>query len=710
MKTLKGAQLLLSGVLAIAGFTVKAQTPAANATQPSYHSAVITAAINKVTKKHYHPRPIDDAYSAAVWNRFLHTLDPNSNLFLQEDVAALAVYKTQVDDQLNTGATTFFDAAYAIYEKRANEASQLCQQILATPFDLKKKETVMAFRKDLPFCTSKQTREELWRKLLKYYTLRHYMEMSAASGDTAKHLAAADPALEAKAREKVRKWYSDYFRQTTGQRGAEDKFAQYVSAAMFEIDPHTTYAAPQDRFMNEQLNKRYFGLGIELGVKESDYYIKRLLPGGTAYRSGQVKENDNIIAVADSKGEMLPVNGLPANEVAGLIRGEKGTSVTMRLQQPGEKERTVTVKRDEVIDLENRAKSAVIEKNGKRFGYIFLPLFYMDPSGTKINGSANDVAREVEKLKEQEVDGIVVDLRGNGGGSLDEVVTMGYCFVPSGPITWLRGKDSIRMYSSPAVEPLYDGPLTVLVDEGSASASEIFAAAIQDRGRGLIVGTSSSFGKGTAQVNITIGKMGDAAKGIADVNYGTMRVTTEKFYRINGSSTQLQGVIPDIVLQDRMSSQSVMEKDFSSALVCDTVGLPPYQRLTFGFDYQKVVQQARLRVQQHPSFATIAANTRQLKALQEQPAPLELLSFGAVYKQTSGYEKNIQQAKELKGKDVLTVLPSMLRNINPAMQKNDAVNTASYKEWLDKLGKDVYLAETVSVLEDMLTNPASPKK
>ncbi|MEI3800469.1 MULTISPECIES: carboxy terminal-processing peptidase [unclassified Chitinophaga] len=704
MKTLKGAQLLLSGVFVIAGFTVNAQAPAGT----EYRSAVITAAINKVTKKHYHPKPIDDAYSAAVWNRFLHTLDPNSNLFLQEDVIALAVYKNQVDDQLNSGATTFFDAAYAIYEQRAGEASRLCQKILATPFDLKKKETVMAWRKDLPFCASKQEQEELWRKLLKYYTLRHYMEMSAAKGDTAKHLAAVDPVLEAKAREKVRKWYSDYFRQTTGQRGADDKFAQYVSAAMFEIDPHTTYAAPQDRLMNEQLNKRYYGLGIELGTKESDYYIKRLLPGGTAYRSGQVKENDNIIAVADSKGEMLPVNGLPANEVTGLIRGEKGTAVTMKLQQPGEKERTVTIKRDEVIDQENRAKSAVIEKNGKRFGYIFLPLFYMDPTGTKINGSANDVAREVEKLKEQEVDGIVMDLRGNSGGSLDEVVTMGYCFVPAGPITWLRGKDSIRMYSSPAVEPLYDGPLTVLVDESSASASEIFAAAMQDRGRGIIVGTSSSFGKGTAQMNINIGKMGNPEKGIADVNYGSMRLTTEKFYRINGSSTQLKGVIPDIVLQDRMELQSIMEKDFSSALACDTVGLPPYQRLTFAFNYQEVVQHARIRVQQNPAFATVAANTRQLKTLQEQPTPLDLLSFGAAYQQISGCQKNIQQAKELKGKEVLTVQPSMLRNINPARQKNDAVNTASYKEWLEKLGKDIYLAETLSVLEDMLANPVAP--
>ncbi|SEW51076.1 carboxy terminal-processing peptidase [Chitinophaga arvensicola] len=706
MKRCKGAQLLLLSVCtAFTGLTVRAQSPDDPAGQQAYRSAVITTVMKKVKKDHFSPKAIDDAYSAAVWQKFLRNMDPNSNLFLQEDVARLAIYKDQIDDQLNTGSTAFFDAAYALYAQRCEEASRICQQVLATPFDLKQKERVMAARKDQPFCKDKQEREELWRKLLKYYTLRHYMEMRAAGGDTTTRIVTVDAALEAKARTKVRKWYEDYFRQSSGKRGADDKFAWYINTAMFEIDPHTTYAAPEDRSLNEALNKRYFGLGMELGTRESDYYVKRLLPGGSAYRSGQVKENDNIVAIADKKGEMLTVSGLPANEVTGMIRGEKGTSVKLTLQQPGEKSRIVTVKREEVIDVENKVKSAIIEKNGKRFGYIYLPLFYMDPSGAKINGASGDMAREVEKLKEQEVDGIVVDLRGNGGGSLDEVVTMGYCFVPSGPITWLRKKDNINRYSSPDMAPLYEGPLTVLVDEGSASASEIFAAAIQDRGRGLIVGTSSSFGKGTAQMNINIGKMGDAQKGIADVSYGSMRLTVEKFYRINGSSTQLKGVVPDVVLQDRMQWQAITEKDYSSALVCDTVGLPPYDRLAWHFNYEKVVTRAGVRIRNNPAYAAITANTRQLKSLQEQPAKLDLSSFAANYQQAARYEKEIQQAKELKGENVLKMIPATERSINPAMVKTDAVSAARYQEWLDKLGKDIYLSETISVLEDMVTNP-----
>lgn len=705
MKTSKGAPLLLLSVCTLfTAFGAKGQTPDDTAGLQAYRSAVITTVMKKVKKDHFNPKPIDDAYSAVVWEKFLQNMDPNSYLFLQEDLSRLATYKDKIDDQLNTGSTVFFDTAYALYAQRCAEASVICRRVLASPFDLTKKESVLATRKDQPFCKNKEEQQELWRKLLKYFTLRHYMEMRAAGGDSTTRIVAVDAALEAKARAKVAKWYEDYFRQASGKRGADDKFAWYINTAMFEIDPHTTYAAPEDRTLTEALNKRYFGLGMELGTKESDYYVKRLLPGGSAYRSGQVKENDNILAIANKQGEMLSVSGLPANEVTGMIRGEKDTYVKLTLQQPGEKARTITVKRAEVIDVENKAKSAIIEKDGKRFGYIYLPLFYMDPSGTKVNGASGDMAREVEKLKEQEVDGIVVDLRGNGGGSLDEVVTMGYCFLPAGPMTWLRKKTSINRYTSPNVPPLYDGPLTVLVDESSASASEIFAAAIQDRGRGLIVGTSSSFGKGTAQMNVNIGKVGDARQGIADVSYGSMRLTVEKFYRINGSSTQLKGVIPDVVLQDRMQEQAITEKDYSSALACDTVGLPPYERLPWHFNYEKVIQAAGSRIRSNPAYATITEKKRQLKLLQEQPAKLDLPSFLATYQQAAGYGKEISQAKELKEDHILKVVPAVVRSINPTMLKTDPVSAARYKEWLEKLGKDIYLAETISVLEDMAAN------
>ncbi len=691
MKEIRVVNLLLA---VCACYCLNAQTPGNSA----YHSAIASATIKKIKKSHFGPRPFDDVYSAAVWNNFLHTLDPESYFFIQDDIKKLSVFKNKIDDELNSGSVAFFDSAYSIYHRRLEEAKELSAKILSAPFDLDKKETVVTWRKNLPFPATVRERNEIWQKLLKYYTLRHYMEKRKPGSDPAK----TDMALEADAREIVRKWFSDYFRQALAKTANDEKFTQYMSVVVAEIDPHTAYVAPEDRSFTESINARYYGLGIELEKKESDFYVKKVVPGGSAYQSGEVKENDNIISIADNKGEMRIVSGMMPNEVSNMIRGDKGSMVKMTLQQPGENARTVTLRRDEVVDFNSRARSAIIEKDGRRFGYLYLPLFYMDPSGNNLNGAGNDVLREVEKLKQEEVDGIVMDIRGNGGGSLQEAVIMGAAFVPQGLMSLLKGKNGLEIYKSPDVKPVYDGPLTILVDESSASASEIFAAAMQDRGRALIVGTSSSFGKGTAQNTVVMGKVGDPGKGTADTSYGSMRLTVQKFYRITGASTQLRGVRPDVVLQDRMSLESIMERDFSSALPWDTVSPPEkVQRMPFSFNYHTVVNNANRRVQNNPSFKTIAANMQLLDKLRRQPAPLDLKSFSIVYRQMNNCKKAIDDARELKNSDTLKIEPSLYKNINPALQK-DALTEKASGDWMKKLSKDFYLAETLSVLEDMI--------
>lgn len=704
MKICPGKKYIFSFmVTTLTGWHVMAQQ-VVTSNESAYHNAIAKAAFRKIKKDHYAPKPLDDAYSAVVWKDFFQTLDPNSHLFLQGDISQLAGYKNQIDDELNAGNTTFFDAAYSVYYKRAKEAEALCMKILSKPLDLQKKDSVVVWRKNLPFPANEAEREALWRKELKYYTLRNYVELEKNAG-TGKNKNGVDATLEAKAREKVRKWYAGLFRKATGKDGMSERFSQYLSLAVAEIDPHTAYTAPTDLAFNDMLTKRFCGIGVELSTKDSDYYIKRLMPGGTAYKSGLVKENDVVVAIADSKGNMQEVSGWESTQVSGLIRGEKGTAVTMKLQQPGEKERTVTVKREEIIDMENRAKSALIEKDGKTFGYIYLPLFYVDASGMSMTGCSADVYREVVKLQENNVDGIIMDLRGNGGGGLDEVVKMSGFFMPQGPVTMLRSKDSVNSYISPAGLSFYDGPLTVLVDENSASASEIFTAAVQDRGRAVIVGTSSTFGKGTAQSMLAIGKMGDQTKGIPDTSYGNIRLTMQKFYRITGASTQLRGVTPDIVLQDRMSLLSVMEKDYSSALPYDSIAAAPFERLPFTFNYARVVAQAKERVRKEAVLGEIATNMRRLKALQAKPVMLDIAGYHEYNQQVTQLENEIKQLKELREGHYLQVLPAVFQSINPAFVKTDPVEEARRKEWLQQLSKDIYLQQTVTVLEDMLANP-----
>ncbi|WP_143310039.1 carboxy terminal-processing peptidase [Chitinophaga vietnamensis] len=676
--------------------------PMTDVSQPGYRGAAIASAFKKIKKDHFNYHGVDDAYSREVWEKFMHVLDPNNDIFLQEDIQQLSTYKDKIDEAINDGSSAFFDAAYAIYSKRIREAESICMRILQQPFDMQQHESVeVAWNKNWPFPANEQARENSWRRFLKYYTLRHYMEMDTAATAAKKTF---NPAIEAKARENVRKWYAEYFRQSTSKDAMKEKFTQFMEVMIGEVDPHSAYIAPDDRSFNEMLTKRYYGLGIELGIKESDFFVKRMMPGGTAYKSGVVKENDIIVAIMDSKGEMVPINGMDATHVTAMIRGDKGTSITLKLQQPGEQARTVTLKRDEVIDTENRAKSALIEKNGKKFGYIYLPTFYVDASGTGLKGCAGDVWTEIEKLKENEVDGIIMDLRGNPGGALDEVVRMCAGFVPASPISWLRSKDSLQRYTSPAMGPLYDGPLTVMVDEGSASASEIFSAAMQDLGRGIIIGTASTFGKGTAQSGFSLGKSGDVAKNIPDTVYGTLRLTLQKFYRITGAATQLNGVTPDIVLQNRMSLESIMEKDFSSALPNDTLKLLPFDKVKSGYDLKKVIQLANARIKATPALADIDNNMAQLKTLRNKTMLLNLEDFRKAYSAAHSCEKRIQQDRELPAGHTLLVAPALLRSVNPATLKTTPGEELRSKAWLEKLSKDIYLDQTVSVLEDMLSN------
>lgn len=698
----KGNSFLL-GTAMLVSYAAHAQSPENKTAVPAFRGAAIQSMIARIQKMHFSPKPVDDNFSAAVWSQYLYALDLNSYIFLQEDLDTLAAFKTRIDNQLLAGDPAFFELVQAIYVRRVAEAEVDYNALMAAPMEFDQKEIVKHIRKYEPFPADGTARKELWRKLLKYYLLRNYMDIAVAADSNALG-EGINKEYEAKAVVKVKKFFGDFFNQAQTQKASEERFNQYMNVVAMEFDAHTMFSGPQDRTFNEMLSKRFFGLGIELESREGEYYIKRLMPGGPAYMSGLVKESDRIVAIADDKGGMTTVSGMPNNDVVNMIRGEKGTTVKMEVQQAGEQARTVVVKRDEIIDTENKAKSAVIEQNGKRFGYIRLNDFYIDPSGNSFEGAAADVNRQLARLKDEEVEAIILDLRGNGGGALDEVVKMCGSFIPEGTISWLRGKTHINRYSTNNKQAFYQGPLTVMVDESSASASEIFAAAMQDYRRALIVGTTTTYGKGSAQQSLNLGKIGDAEKGVKDVRYGSLRLTLEKFYRTSGKSTQLRGVGADIVLQSRMNLQSIMEKDFSAVLPYDSVDVEPFKPVAQTINFPLVIAKAQARIAANPVYAGVEAASRNLKMLMEQPALLDLEGFKQQHKQWYSNTRTIQQLRELPTGKELYVTLTTDRNINPAM-RNDAEKNRYNKNWLDKISKDVYVAETISILEDMLANP-----
>lgn len=672
----------------------------------AYHNDIIRATLNRIEHLHYHPRPMDSVYSQRVWNNFIRQLDPDHDIFLQKDIDEFGADKYTIGSELQHGSSKFYNEVYSRYCKRIGEVASVCKDLLKKPFDFQKNESFNIVRKDLPFPASDAQRTDIWRKAIKYAILKHYMEGDSVLSKTAINSNQLDSALERNSEEYVEKWYADYFHNAVQVSTLDEKFALYLNTALSEIDPHTAYVAPKDKSFEALITKKFYGIGVELGQKGLDLYIKRVMHGGPAYNSGKIKENDVIMAIADSKGQMQNVSGMAPTQVANLIRGEDGTDITIQVAQSGETPRTVVLRRGEVIDMQNRAKSAIIESNGKKIGYLYLPLFYLDAKGDGRSGAGFDVAIEVMKLQENQVDGIIVDLRNNLGGALPEVVKMCGTFLPPTPaVTYLKDKDTVNgMGFERNGMVYYDGPLVVLVDENTASASEIFSAAMQDFHRAIIVGTSSTFGKGTAQTVLNMGKLGNPADGIPDISYGSMRLTEKKFYRVTGISTQLVGVKPDIVLQDRMLLNGEMEKDYVSALKSDTIKLPAFQPVPISYDYNKVVADAKARIMDNLSFKSIAVNMKELRALNAAPKDLNIGAFKNEYNRIKDVDGQIQKSQVLPSDKRLDVEAAQFQSIRPGTIKADPRDVQDYNDWMQKLSKDIYLEETVHIINDIIAN------
>lgn len=689
---------LLSSALALllCGNTVNAQSAKQMAGSDSLRHTIIRNVVAKLTKNHYSPKPIDDQFGEQVWNGFMNSLDPARNIFLQSDIDQLSAFKTQVDDELKTGSTAFFDAAWKLYSMRFRESKAYIERRLTQAFDLSKGATLQTDRRQSKYPANTAEKEMLWHDFLQFGMLKNYGDLETSSK--------ADTAQERKTRKKVSGWYRRYFLKEEKPAAINDKFALYVNAITLAMDPHSIYTYPQtEDKLTTMLTGKYYGIGMELGILETDVFVKRLVPEGSAFKSGLIKENDRILAIADNSGRLVPAEELEAQEIAGLVRGEKGTEVTMMVKQPGEAERKVSIKREEITDNPNKAKSAVVVNNGKKIGYIFLPVFYMHPTDERLPGSSADIAMELQKLRDQEVEGLVFDLRGNGGGSLIEIVRMAASFMPASPISILRTTDSLQVYTSPGATSRYSGPLAVLIDEGSASASEMFSAAIQDYKRGIIIGTSSSYGKGTAQANRPMGKMGDISKGIPDVSYGSIRLTEQKFYRANGTTTQLRGVIPDVVLTEMNNLNVIREKDLPAALPSDTIAISGFRPLDTYIDFPQVIAKAKQRSASDKNLQQLNAQMQRLRALQQQPVPLELQGYRKLQQQIKDCMNAIREAKEsAKGMELKA---SLFLNINPELQLGNPGQQQTYNNWLQQLSKDLFLYEAVQLVQDMMNAP-----
>jgi carboxyl-terminal processing protease len=659
---------------------------------------------------HYSPKPIDDDFSKKIFNRFFENLDPNKNIFLKEDIESLKKFETKIDDEMKGAPVEFFIAAGNIFDKRIEEAALLYKEILANPFDYSTDEVIVTDPEKINFPGSVAERKENWRKWLKYQSLEKYtdlLDIREKNKNEKDFKVKTDAEMEKEAREKVAKVMDRTFERYRFKYTEDFKFNIFVGTITNAMDPHTEFFPPVDkRYFDEQMSGRFFGIGASLVYDEGNIKINTIIAGSPAWKNGELQVGDVISKVAQGNEDPVELTGFIVEDAVKLIRGKKGTEVKLTIKKQDGITKTITLVRDEIIQDETFARSAIVNTGTSKLGYIFLPEFYADFDHPDGNRCYVDVAKEIVKLKEEKVDGIIMDLRNNGGGSLYDVVQMVGLFIEKGPIVQVKDRDgNPNILEDKNKEVLYDGPLAVMVNEFSASASEIFAAAIQDYGRGIVIGSTTTYGKGTVQRNIGV----DPEAGYLSSNssLGTIKLTLQKFYRVNGGSTQLRGVQSDIVLPDNYEYLKMREKDDPDALPWDEIKKATVKSWTPGYEVSTLQKLSNERIKNNAAFKVIKENTEWLAKQNDKEYSLNLEKYRKEQKAIMAAIRQTESVKKLQDELNITSLPQDANRFSYDTAKQERFN-----QWLKNLRKDIYIDQAAKISLDMITqsNLAANKK
>lgn len=691
-------------LMILAGSFFAFQTMGSNNTPPPDKYRDILKLVKEILiQGHYSPQAINDDFSKKVFDKYIKELDPEKNMFQKGDVDKLtALYATKIDDEINGSPIEFFKQAGAVFTTRMQQADTIMQDILKAPFDFTQDEEVVLDADKLDYTGNEKELKERWRKKLKYMTLERYadmLEQREKNKGTAGFVVRTDTELEKEAREKVKAVMQRVFERFRYKFNEEDKFNLFVNAITTTMDPHTEFFPPVDkRYFDEEMSGRFFGIGASLQYDEGNIKVASILTGSPAWKSGELQAGDVIMKVAQGDQEPVELTGFVVTDAVKLIRGKKGTEVKLTVKKTDGSVSVISLIRDEIVQDETFARSAIVKNTNSKIGYIFLPEFYADFENPDGNRSFTDVANEVKKLKEANVDGIVIDLRNNGGGSLYDVVQMAGLFIEEGPIVQVKERGDNKQASvlrDRDKNVLYTGPLAVLVNEFSASASEIFAAAIQDYGRGVVLGSTSTYGKGTVQRNIGL----DSEKGfsMSNADLGTVKLTLQKFYRINGGSTQLKGVASDIVLPDQLEHLKIREKDGQDALAWDEVSKAPYMAWNPGYNLKTIQDLAVQRLESNEAFRLIRQNTEWLSQQNNKTYSLQIDKYRKEQKAIRATISQNEKLLKLETENDVVALPGEANR-----WENDQAKQERFNLWLKNLRRDIYLDQAVKVMDDII--------
>lgn len=654
-----------------------------------------------LTEGHYEPKEINDVFSENVYTTFIDNLDPSKRYFLQSDIDEFSKYKFLIDDEIKNEDLTFFFLVYNRFKDRSNESKDYYKAILDHSFNFNTDEILDVDYDKALYAKNKKELIDVWRKQLKISTLSILYDKTKEEDDKFK----ADSTyqfqpiniLEASARESVLK-NMDEFYERFDELTYSDWFTTYINCIAEQFDPHTSYFDPSiKKKFDQSISGKLEGIGARLQKQNEYTKVIELISGGPAWKQGDLEVGDLILKVAQGNGEPLNIVGMRLDDAIEFIKGPKGTEVNLTVKKIDGTTQIISIIRD-VVELEETfVKSSIVEKDGRTFGVIDLPKFYIDFDEENFRNSTTDMKQEIERLKKQNVEGLVIDLRNNGGGSLQTAIEISGLFINKGPIVQVKYRGAnpeIKKDTDPKIQ--WDGPLVILVNELSASASEIFAAAMQDYKRAIIIGGKQTYGKGTVQSVIDLNRYHNLKEDI-----GALKMTIQKFYRINGGSNQLEGVHSDIMLPSRYSYLEVGERDEKNALKFDKVSPANYTLWNNYDNFDEVINNSKKRIATNDTFKLIDENAKWLKKSQEDTL---------IYLNMNAYKADIESHEEVASKfnpirDYTTNLTFNSPLYEQPLIDADESLAEKREAWHKNLKKDIYIEEALNVLNDLKIKP-----
>lgn len=654
-------------------------------------------------RNHYAPADLTDVFSQKVFNNYINDLDPAKRYFLQSDYDEFATYQFLIDDEIRDSKVSLFSLTYKRLEKRRKESEKLFAQVIKEPFDFNKEEVMNTEYDKIAYAKNTKELKEHWRKLLKLSALGNYYDKIEEQEEALKE-AKKDykekslETIEKEVREEVKRSMEENF-EFSKDIERLDYFSLYVNSIMNYFDPHTSYFAPQnkDRF-DTAMSGKLEGIGARLQKKMDYIKVLEIISGGPAWRSQDLEVGDIIMKVAQENDTVATsIVGMRISNAVDLIKGPKGTKVILTLKRVDGTIEDITLTRDVVEIEETYAKSVIVKDSlgSINYGLINLPKFYFDMENRNGRAAGDDIKKEIERLKAQGMQGLVMDLRNNGGGSLREVIEMAGFFIEKGPVVQVALKnEKTQTYSDTDSSILWDGPLVIMVNQLSASASEILAAALQDYERAVIIGSKHTFGKGTVQNFEDLNRWVRSSE-LGDL--GAIKLTTQKFYRINGKSTQLEGVKSDVITPDRFSYIEIGERDEEFPLAYDEIAPAPFTKYHKNRDYSMVIEKSKARIAANQTFNLIDENAKWMsKQRDEYMVPL---SYKAYKERLNRLEKETEKFEILE--DYKNNLAFEYVSYEKDLVAKDTLLAEKRDRWHKSLSQDIYLAEAINVLKDL---------